>query len=153
MKDYEDLRFTDDFMFCKILQENEDLCKEVDNLVLKDGTERVFICAGGDRDDVSEDMKHFIDYIVGDEAGSDLTSRIDDKVREAIEKRLWRKEYMTYKEQMDQEFKKGLEQGIKIFIEDKIEDGVSEDDILRKLEKRFILTPEKAKEYYDKFSE
>ena len=59
---------------------------------------------------------------------------------------------MTYKEQMDQEFKKGLEQGIKIFIEDKIEDGVSEDDILRKLEKRFILTPEEAKEYYDKFS-
>jgi predicted transposase/invertase (TIGR01784 family) len=271
MKDYEDLRFTDDFMFCKILQENEDLCKEltelilgrrigaivktekqksievtadghgvrfdvyfeddelnvydiemqrsdtlelplrsryyqgmidldylekgreyrelpdsyiiflctfdlfelgyhkytfvpkckeVDNLVLKDGTERVFICAGGDRDDVSEDMKHFIDYIASNEAGSDLTSRIDDKVREAIEKRLWRKEYMTYKEQMDQEFKKGLEQGreegreegIKIFIEDKIEDRASEDDILRKLEKRFALTPEKAKEYYDKFS-
>ncbi len=67
---------------------------------------------------------------------------------------------MTYKEQMDQEFKKGLEQGreegreegIKIFIEDKIEDRASEDDILRKLEKRFALTPEKAKEYYDKFS-
>ena len=47
MKDYEELKFTDDFMFCKILQENEDLCKE------------------------------------------------------AIEKRLWSKEYMTYKEQMD----------------------------------------------------
>ncbi len=222
MKDYEDLRFTDDFMFCKILLENEDLCKEltelilgrrigtivksekqksievtadghgvrfdvyfeddelnvydiemqrsdtlelplrsryyqgmidldylekgreyrqlpdsyiiflctfdlfelgyhkytfvpkcneVDDLILKDGTERVFICAGGDRADVSDDMKHFIDYIASNEAGSDLTSRIDGKVKEAIEKRLWRKEYMTYKEQMDQEFKKGLEQG------------------------------------------
>ena len=40
----------------------------------------------------------------------------------------------------------------KRLIEDKIEDGFSEDDILRKLEKRFILTPEEAKEYYDKFS-
>ena len=55
--------------------------------------------------------RNFIDYIASNEADSDLTSRIDGKVKEAIEKRLWRKEYMTYKEQMDQEFKKGLEQG------------------------------------------
>lgn len=208
MKDYEELKFTDDFMFCKILQENEDLCKElkelvigrrigsivrpekqkaieitadghgvrfdvyfeddqqkvydiemqksdtlelplrsryyqgmidldylekgkeykelpdsyiiflctfdlfdmgyhkysfvpkcreVDGLELGDGTDRTFICAGGDKDDVSEEMKSLIDYFVGKEADSSLTSRIDAKVKEAIEKRLWRKEYMTYK--------------------------------------------------------
>lgn len=34
LKDYEELRFTDDFMFCKILQENEDLCKELTELVI-----------------------------------------------------------------------------------------------------------------------
>ena len=34
MKDYEELRFNDDFMFCKILQENEDLCKELTELVI-----------------------------------------------------------------------------------------------------------------------
>lgn len=34
MKDYEELKFTDDFMFCKILQENEDLCKELTELVI-----------------------------------------------------------------------------------------------------------------------
>ncbi len=44
-----------------------------------------------------------IDCIVGHEASSSLTSRIDIKVKEAIETRLWRKEYMTDKEQMDQE--------------------------------------------------
>ncbi len=42
------------------------------------------------------------------------------------------------------------EQGIRIFIEDKIEDGISEDIILEKLQKRYKLTVEKAKEYYDK---
>lgn len=231
MKDYEELRFTDDFMFCKILQENEDLCKEltelvigrkvgtivkqemqksieitadghgvrfdvyfeddnqkvydiemqksdtfelplrsryyqgmidldylekgkeykelpdsyiiflctfdlfklgyhkysfvpkcqeVEGLTLDDGTERVFICAGGDRDDVSDDVKDFIDYLIGKAANSNLTSRIDAKVKEAIEKRLWRKEYMTYKEQMDEEFKRGLEQGIEQRDEEKI---------------------------------
>ena len=68
---------------------------------------------------------------------------------------------MTYKEQMDQEFKngfklgeeqgleQGIQQGIRIFIEDKIEDGVPKETILHKLQKSFELTPEKAEEYYD----
>ncbi|WP_026526380.1 hypothetical protein [Butyrivibrio sp. VCD2006] len=34
MKNYEELCFADDFMFCKILQENEDLCKELTELIL-----------------------------------------------------------------------------------------------------------------------
>ena len=34
MKEYEELRFNDDFMFCKILQKNEDLCKELTELVI-----------------------------------------------------------------------------------------------------------------------
>ena len=258
MKDYEELKFTDDFMFCKILQENEDLCKELTELVigrkigsivkmekqkaiqitadghgvrfdvyfeddqqkvydiemqrsdtlelplrsryyqgmidldyletgknykelpdsyiiflctfdlfkkgyhkysfvpkcreveeleLGDGTDRTFICAGGDKDDVSEEMKSLIDYIVGKEAGSNLTSRIDAKVKEAIEKKLWRKEYMTYKEQMDLEYNRGLERGILIFVEDKLEDNVSEDVILQKLCEKFELTEDKAREY------
>ena len=92
-------------------------CREVDKLELDDGTDRIFICAGGDEDDVSEDMKNLIDYIIGKAANSNLTSRIDSKVREAIEKKLWRKEYMTYKEQMDDEFKRGEEKGIEKGIE------------------------------------
>ena len=64
-------------------------CNEVEDLMLDDGTNRVFICAGGDKDDVSVDMKHLIDYLVGNDASSSLTSRIDMKVKEAIETRLW----------------------------------------------------------------
>ena len=33
-KRYEDLTFTDDFMFCKILSNHEDLCKELLELIL-----------------------------------------------------------------------------------------------------------------------
>ena len=87
-------------------------CKEVENLYLEDGTNRIFICAEGDKDDVSEEMKSFIGYMVGEAPASSLTSRIEAKVKEAIEKRLWRKEYMTYKEQMDQEYNRGMEVGI-----------------------------------------
>lgn len=33
-KNYEELAFSDDFMFCKILQENEDICREIIELIL-----------------------------------------------------------------------------------------------------------------------
>ena len=33
-KNYEELRFTDDFMFCKILLDNKDICKEIVELLL-----------------------------------------------------------------------------------------------------------------------
>ena len=33
-KRYEELSFTDDFMFCKILQNDPDLCRELTELIL-----------------------------------------------------------------------------------------------------------------------
>lgn len=132
-------------------------CREVDKLELDDGTDRIFICAGGDEDDVSEDMKNLIDYITGKAANSNLTSRIDSKVREAIEKKLWRKEYMTYKEQMDAEFKrgeeKGIEKGIEIFIDDKFEDRVPEEIIADKLKNKFKVSHEAASGYIERCKE
>ena len=34
MKDYEELTFTDDFMFCKILTKHPDLCKKLIEIIL-----------------------------------------------------------------------------------------------------------------------
>ena len=33
-KSYKELRFSDDFMFCKIMMENKDICKEVIELLI-----------------------------------------------------------------------------------------------------------------------
>ena len=87
-------------------------CKEVESLLLDDKTDRVFICAGGDKNDVSDDMKNFIDYLAGNATNSDLASRLEKKVKEAIEKNRWRKEYMTLQEMMKDEFEEGKKQGI-----------------------------------------
>lgn len=46
----------------------------------------------------------------------------------------------------------GIEQGIEAFITDKLEDGISSEIIIQKLEKRFNLTNEKAREYLEKYS-
>ena len=127
-------------------------CREVEDLELKDGTDRIFICAGGDKDDVSDEMKALIDYLTGESASSSLTNRIDSKVKEAIEKGLWRKKYMTLKEMMDQEHSRGLEEGIRAFITDKLEDGVPVEVIIEKLMTRFGLTREQATDFINRFS-
>ncbi|WP_051656746.1 Rpn family recombination-promoting nuclease/putative transposase [Butyrivibrio sp. AE3004] len=92
-------------------------CKEVENLLLDDKTDRVFICSGGDKNDVSDDMKNFIDYLAGITTNSDLACRLEEKVKEAIEKSRWRKEYMTLQEMMQDEFEEGKKQGIEQGIE------------------------------------
>ncbi len=75
-------------------------------------------------------MKSLIDYLAGKDADSNLTSRIDAKVKEAIAKSLWRKEYMTYKEHMDQEYNRGLEEGR---VEGREEGREESRDVLNKL--------------------
>ena len=42
-------------------------------------------------------------------------------------------------------FDEGKAEGIRIFIEDKIEDGIPNDKILDKLQKKFLLTEEDSK--------
>ena len=41
MKTFEELSFVDDFMFCKVLEDNEDLCKELLELILEKPIHRI----------------------------------------------------------------------------------------------------------------
>ncbi|XME01522.1 hypothetical protein QYZ88_012515 [Lachnospiraceae bacterium C1.1] len=45
----------------------------------------------------------------------------------------------------------GIAEGIRIFIEDKLEDGIPEETIVEKLKKRYDLPEEKAKEYIERY--
>ena len=60
--------------------------------------------------------------------------------------------YSSLKELFADDLVAAEEKGIRIFIEDKIEDGVQKQKILDKLQKKFELTPDKAEEYYKKYS-
>ena len=52
---------------------------------------------------------------------------------------------------INQGIEKGLEQGIYALITDNLEEGFSDRKILEKLEKRFGLTTEEARNYYKKY--
>lgn len=47
IKKYEDLDFTDDFMFCKVLTSNPELCKELLELIIGRKVGRAAGCTEG----------------------------------------------------------------------------------------------------------
>ena len=137
-KKYEDLTFTDDFMFCKVMTTNPELChellelilgkkvgaftrldqqkpiemtadgkglhkytfenrcKEMPELVLGDESTKIFLCAGGNADDVSDDMKDFLNWLTTEQIGdSELVTKLQNAVENAQNQEEWRLEYMT----------------------------------------------------------
>ena len=69
---------------------------------------------------------------------------------EARQKAIW--DYNQFVLEATQEGeRKGLEQGIKALILDYLEEGYSEEKILQKLQKRFHLTQQQSKQYFEQF--
>ncbi|MBQ2900369.1 MAG: Rpn family recombination-promoting nuclease/putative transposase [Agathobacter sp.] len=73
----------------------ENQCHECPELLLGDETTKVFINAAGTADDVSQDMKDFLDYLQGKGTKNEFTQRIDDEVSKARAHEEWRLEYMS----------------------------------------------------------
>ena len=105
-KKYEELTFCDDFMFCKILEQNPALCRE-----LGDETEKIFLCAKGAADDISEKMQAFLNYIASGTPSDTFTNELENEVKKARDHIKWRTEYMTFLEQLEREREEGREEG------------------------------------------
>ncbi len=84
-------------------------CKEDNSIKLNDCTNRIFICAGGDRDDVSKELADFIDYLTGKLSENSLVKNLQQKVQEALESKRWRTEYMTLQDMLDDELERGID--------------------------------------------
>ena len=155
-KKYEDLTFTDDFMFCKVMTTNPELChellelilgkkvgaftrldqqkpiemtadgkglhkytfenrcKEMPELVLGDESTKIFLCAGGNADDVSDDMKDFLNWLTTEQTGdSRLVNELEKAVQKAKKHEEWKVEYMTLLMRDQEMIQKGREEGRK----------------------------------------
>ena len=73
----------------------ENVCREYPDLLLGDETTKVFINAAGTANDVSEEMKQFLDYLLGKGAQNDFTRQIEDEVTKARAHEEWKVEYMS----------------------------------------------------------
>lgn len=57
VKEYDELKFTDDFLFCKVLENNEDLCRELLELILGKKIHRINYLAKQKVIDITSDGK------------------------------------------------------------------------------------------------
>ncbi len=151
----------------------ENMCKEDKRIRLEDGATKIFLNASGDMDDISEELKVFLEYVGGKEAKDTYIKELDKAVEEVKKNREWRREYMTLlmrdaenleegmrrglekgmKQGLEKGMKQGLEKGMKQGLEKgKIygtisvyrEMGMTEQEIIEKIQKKFNLTPEEA---------
>ncbi len=68
-------------------------CVEDLELKLGDQTKKLFLNASGNRENLSEGLAAFLDYLAGKKTQDSLTKRIEDKVTEAREAEKWKEEY------------------------------------------------------------
>ena len=103
-------------------------------------------------DDVSPGLKAFLDYVAGKKPADPFVDELEEAVKNARKNREWRREYMTLemRDSVNREHAKaeGKAAGI---IETGLDFGLSEEELLSRLQNKLNITFEAAKEYLEKF--
>ena len=73
----------------------ENQCREDGSLRLEDDTYKLFLNTEGVMDDVSTDLKAFLDYMGGRPSDHAFVKVLSDEVALAKQNKEWRREYMT----------------------------------------------------------
>ena len=87
------------------------LCQEDPRIELGDETEKIFLCAKGTVNDVSEKLQAFLNYIASGTPSDGFTNELENEVQKARDHIQWRTEYMTFLEQLERERNEGREEG------------------------------------------
>ena len=134
----------------------ENICKEDKSVSLKDGTTKRFLNAKGTMDDVSPELKAFLDYVAGKKPADPFVDELEEAVKNARKNREWRHEYMTLLMRDQENIEMGMEKGMEIgkaegIIETGLDFGLSEGELLKRLQDKLNITFESAQEYLEKF--
>ena len=94
----------------------ENICKEDGSISMGDEAVKIFLNAKGTLDDVSDELKAFLDYVAGKKPKDAYVERLEEAVKEAKQNREWRHEYMTLLMRDQENVKKGEEMLAKLII-------------------------------------
>ena len=73
----------------------ENICREDKEIFLEDGATKIFLNADSEMDDVSKELKAFLDYVAGKESDDSFVQKLKEAIKQAKKNREWRHEYMT----------------------------------------------------------
>ncbi len=141
----------------------ENICLEDPGIILGDESIKIFLNANGTMDDVSQELKIFLDFINGKKTDDPFIKELEKALEAAKKNRKWRHEYMTLlmrdrenlekgmeqgmEKGMEQGMEKGMEQGIRSMVAVLKELGVPTQTIRAKIQEQFDLSPEKSGKY------
>lgn len=97
---------------------------------------KIFLNAGGTMNDVSSELKAFLDYVAGQKTEDPYVERLEEAVQEAKKNREWRHEYMTLLMRDQENREIGRQEGITEGIAEGREEG--EDKMLVLVQKLLI---------------
>lgn len=127
------------------------MCGEEEGLYLGDETTKIFLNAGSSRDDVSKELRAFLDYIGGKKTNDSFVNELEEAVKEAKKNREWRREYMTLLMRDQENYEKGVEEGktkgIKILYDTLRNMGISDEITMQQIMKSYHLTRAEAERY------
>lgn len=101
------------------------VCKQDSEVLLNDGTHKVFFNASKYDKMPTESLREFFKFLNGLNAASDFTDQLEQKVRYAKTNAQWRHRFMTWEQEMRIQVKEKSEQLAKIIAKEMVEDRVN----------------------------
>ena len=121
----------------------------------RDGFLRFDVYVTGDRDNLSDNMCAFLDYLQGKDAESKLTKDIEKSVDKAIERSDWRVEYMTLNAKSMEEREEAREEerikNIRKTISLLRRLNFKNEDIIKEISQTFEISLETAGKYIEDY--
>ena len=119
----------------------------------RDGFLRFDVYVTGDRDNLSDNMCAFLDYLQGKDAESKLTKDIEKSVDKAIERSDWRVEYMTLNAKIMEEREEERIENILTIISILKRFGIQDSKIIEQISEQFGITSDEIDKYLEKYYE
>lgn len=118
----------------------ENICKEDKSLNLGDDTTKIFLNADSNMDDVSKELRAFLDYVAGKKSDDKFIIKLEEAVKKARLTKEWRREYMTLYMRDRLNIEKGEEKGEEkmiVLVEKLVEDKRFDDISMLKVNKQY----------------
>ena len=118
----------------------ENICKEDKSLNLGDDTTKIFLNADSNMDDVSKELRAFLDYVAGKKSDDTFIIKLEEALKKARLTKEWRREYMTLYMRDRLNIEKGEEKGEEkmiVLVEKLVEDKRFDDISMLKVNKQY----------------
>ena len=121
-------------------------CEENPELKWRNKVTKIVLNAMGEKDDVSADVKAFLDYVAGHQVNNQFVEELDETVRQVKTSEKWRLEYVTYELALQEREEQGEKRGRKEGRKEGLEEGRKEERLnsIRTIMETLNMTAEQA---------